>query len=50
MSPGEFQGLSNMARMGRVKIKGAAVVRSHVDGNAKYDDPKRKGQYHEDKI
>lgn len=49
MSPGERQALGNMARMGKLKFEGTAVVRD-ANGNARYDDPSRKGQYHEDKL
>ena len=49
MSPREQAGLATMARMGRVKITGTAVVRK-ADGNAKYSDPKKAGSYGEDKL
>ncbi len=49
MSPKELAGLGNLARMGRVKIAGTAVVRGK-DGNAKYNDRKKAGQFNEDKI
>lgn len=49
MSPAERNGLGNMARMGKVKITGAAVVRGS-DGNAKYGDKSKAGTYGEDKL
>lgn len=50
MSPQERAGLGNLAKMGRVKVRGSAVVRSRGSGNAKYDDPKLAGTYSEDNI
>ena len=49
MSRSELAGLSNLVQTGRVRVRGAAVVR-RADGNAKYDDPSREGRYHEDKL
>lgn len=49
MSPAESSALMGAARVGRVKITGTAVVRG-ADGNARYDDPKRAGQYGEDRV
>ena len=37
------------ARIGRVKVTGTAVVRG-ADGNARYDNPDRAGQYGEDRV
>lgn len=49
MSRSELAGLGNLCATGRVRVRGAAVVRK-ADGNAKYDDPSREGRYHEDKL
>lgn len=49
MSPAERQALGNLAQMGRVKVKGTAVVRG-ADGNVKYSDPTQAGKYNEDKL
>ena len=49
MSPSERAALGNLAIMGRVEVKGSAVVRGK-DGNAKYDDPSKAGTYNEDNL
>lgn len=46
MSPQEVGAVLNAARTGRVKVTGAAVVRSK-SGNVKYDNPSLAGSYHE---
>lgn len=50
MSPAETNGLMNLAKMGKVKIRGTAVVRSAKSGNAQYQDPALAGTYNEDKL
>ncbi len=49
MSPRESSALMAAARIGRVKVTGTAVVRG-ADGNARYDNPDRAGQYGEDRV
>jgi len=49
MSPCESGALMAAAKLGRVKVHGTAVVRD-AKGNARYDEPKRAGQYNEDRI
>ena len=49
MSPRESSMLMAAANLGRVKVSGSAVVRG-ADGNARYDEPKRAGQYGEDHV
>jgi len=48
MSPQERGAVLNLAKVRRVKIDGAAVVRSK--GNVVYENPQMAGNYHEDKI
>jgi hypothetical protein len=50
MSPGDSRGLVNLVRMGKVKVKGTAVVRSADSGNARYENPDLAGTYNEDKL
>jgi hypothetical protein len=50
MSPQDGGGLANLVKMGRVKIKGTAVVRSAASGNARYEKPELAGTYNEDKL
>lgn len=50
MSPDDSRGLANLVRMGKVKVKGTAVVRSAKSGNAQYEDPALAGTYNEDAI
>ncbi len=50
MSPGETNGLMNLVRMGKVKVKGTAVVRSADTGDARYEKPDLAGTYNEDKL
>lgn len=50
MSPQESGGLANLVKMGRVKIKGTAVVRSADSGNARYEKPELAGTYNEDTL
>ena len=49
MSPDERRALGNLAIMGKVEVKGSAVVRGK-DGNAKYEDPSKAGTYNEDNL
>jgi hypothetical protein len=49
MSPGEVSGVMNLAKMGKVKIRGTAVVRSK-SGNVQYQDPAFAGSYNEGKL
>ena len=50
MSPSDSRGLANLVKMGKVKIRGTAVVRSAASGNAQYQDPALAGTYNEDKL
>ena len=50
ISPDDSRGLANLAKMGKVKIRGTAVVRSAKSGNAQYQDPALAGTYNEDKL
>ncbi len=49
MSPREQSALLGAARLGRVKVRGTAVVRDAA-GNVRYDEPKRAGTYGENNI
>ncbi len=50
MSPGEQSGLMNLVKMGKVKVKGTAVVRSADSGNARYENPDLAGTYNEGEL
>jgi Holliday junction resolvase len=50
MSHDERGGLFNLVKMGKVKVKGTAVVRSADSGNARYEKPDLAGTYNEDKL
>jgi hypothetical protein len=49
MSHAELNAIGNLAKMGKIKGHGTAVVRD-ASGNAKYDDPKLAGTYNEDRL
>lgn len=48
MSPQERASLGNAASMGKVKVRGKALVRDGKTGNAKYGDKSQAGNYGED--
>ena len=50
MSPNDSRGLANLVKMGKLKIRGTAVVRSAQSGNARYQNPALAGSYNEDKL
>jgi len=49
MSPRESSAVAAAVKLGRLKVRGTAVVRDE-SGNARYDDPKMAGQYGEDNV
>ena len=49
MSPGESSAVMAAAKLGRIKIRGTAVVRDS-NGNARYERPELAGKYNEDRL
>jgi hypothetical protein len=54
MSPTDQQAVNNIIRnrgiLGKVRVEGAAVVRTHGGGKVRYGEGATPGKYHEDKL